>query len=197
GNLTLSESYHWGWDSETEENKWIGYNKEVNTYDANGMGLSYEYYNWDGGWIGSYKYAYTYDTNGRELSDEYYSWDGGWKGSSRYNYEERNAYGDVILSYRYSWKDGGWEWTAYTVYYPGGSDPNATEHIGDAEPLVYAHGGSLHIRTVRAERTDIYTLDGARVYGRQVPAGTTTLPLPPGIYIVKVGNATEKIVIGK
>jgi hypothetical protein len=141
-----------------------------------------------------------YDANGNQLSSESYNWNTStksWIGSSKTTYEKRNAYGDVILSYNYSWLNNSWEWRTCTVYYPGGSEPSATEHIGDAKPLVYAHGGSLHIRTVRAERTDIYTLDGARVYGRRVPAGTTTLPLPPGMYIVKVGNATEKIVIGK
>jgi hypothetical protein len=201
GNLTLSESYKSEWISESES-KWIGLNRQVSTYDANGNRLSFEEYIWDtstGSWVGSYKYVSTYDANGNESSYESY-WNtssGSWTGSSKTTCEKRNAYGDVILSYSYSWKDGGWEWTTYTVYYPGGTEPSATEHIGDAEPLVYAHGGMLHIRTVRAERTDIYTLDGARVYGRQVPAGTTTLPLPPGMYIVKVGNRTEKIAIGK
>jgi hypothetical protein len=199
GNQLSDEIYIWN----TSSGGWVGSWNNVYTYDANGNVLSNEYYSWDtssSSWIVNGKDIYAYDANGNQLSYEEYTWNtssGSWTGSSKTTYEKRNDYGDVILRYDYSWKDGGWEWTTYTVTYPGGSDPNATEHIGDAEPLVYAHGGSLHIRTVRAERTDIYTLDGARVYGRQVPAGTTTLPLPPGMYIVKVGNRTEKIAIGK
>jgi hypothetical protein len=204
GNLTLSESYLWSWDSETEEIKWMGYGKQVSTYDANGNRLSDEYYDWDtssDNWIGSYKNVYTYDANGDESSYEYYRWDtssGGWAGGSRTTYEERNAYGDVILYHNYSWANNGWDWSTYTVYYPGGSDPNATAHVGGGEASAYIHGGVLHIRTARPERIGIYSLDGAKVYESAVPAGATTLSadrLPQGVLIVRGASGWVRKVV--
>jgi hypothetical protein len=206
GNRTLSESYHWGWDSEFEFQKWIGYNKYVNSYDANNRVLSYESYTWDtssGGWKGSWKYTSTFDANGRELSYESYNWDtssGGWKGSSKTTYEERNEYGDVILRKSWSWKNSGWEWTDYTVYYPGGSGPSGTEYIGGAEPSVYIHGDMLQIQTVSAERIGVYTLDGAKVYESAVSAGTTAISaerLPKGVLIVRGSSGWARKVFAR
>jgi hypothetical protein len=194
GNRTLSESYHWGWDADSGGNKWIGYDKNVRSYDANGNILSFEAYTWDtssGGWKESNKSIHTYDANGNSLSYEFYNWDtssGGWVGSSKTTYEERNEYGDVLLNKYYSWKNGGWEWSSYTVSYPGGSAPRGTEYIGDAEPSVYIHGDMLQIQTVSAERIGVYTLDGAKVYESAVPAGTTAISaerLPKGVLIVR------------
>jgi hypothetical protein len=194
GNRTLSESYHLGWDSDSGENKWIGYNKYVSSYDTNGKELSNESYDWDkssDSWIGSRKYTYIYDANGNTLSYEYYNWDtssSGWIGNSKATYEERNEYGDVLLSKSWSWKNSGWEWTSYTVYYPGGSGPSGTAYIGGAEPSVYIHGDMLQIQTVNAERIGIYTLDGAKVYESAVPPGPTAISaerLPKGVLIVR------------
>ncbi|MDR1103063.1 MAG: DUF3836 domain-containing protein [Tannerella sp.] len=200
GNLTLSEAYSW----EGDPAKWVGLNRQVSTYDANGKELSSEYYNWDtsaGGWIGSSKSASTYDANGRELSWEYYRWDtssGAWKGNSKYTYEERDEYGDIILSRDWSWENSGWEWESYTVYYPGGYDPVGTERIGGAEPSVYVHGGMLHLRTVGAERISVYIPNGAKVYESTVPAGTTTVSaerLPKGVLIVRGSSGWVKKVV--
>jgi hypothetical protein len=206
GNCTLSESYYWGWDSESESQKWIGYNKYVSSYDANGKVLSYESYDWDtssDGWKGIYKSASTYDANGRELSYESYNWNtssGGWIGSSKTTYEERNEYGDVLLYKSWSWKNSGWEWTSYTVSYPGGSGPSGTEYIGGAEPSVYIYGGMLQIQTVSAERIGVYTLDGAKVYESTVPAGTTVISaerLPKGVLIVRSSSGWARKVYNK
>jgi hypothetical protein len=197
GNCTLSES---------SIGNGNGYDKQVSTYDANGNILSHEEYTWDtssGGWKGSSKYAYTYDANGRELSYEYYSWDtssSSWIGSSKTTYEERNEYGDVLLSKRYSWKNNAWEWTSYTVYYPGGSGPSGTEYIGGAEPSVYIHGDMLQIQTVSAERIGVYTLNGAKVYESAVPPGTTAISaerLPKGVLIVRGSSGWARKVFAR
>ncbi|MDR1674890.1 MAG: hypothetical protein LBR86_00225, partial [Tannerella sp.] len=61
----------------------------------------------------------------------------------------------------------------------------------------YIHGDLLYIRTVRAERIEIYALNGAKVYEGTVPAGTTTLPadrLPKGVLIVRGSGWTGKVV---
>jgi hypothetical protein len=196
------ESYDWN----TSSNSWIGNSKYVYTYDANGRELSYESYNWNtssGGWIGSRKYAYTYDANGRELSYESYDWNtssGNWIGSWKTTYEERNEYGDAMLSKSWSWKNSGWEWTSYTVYYPGGIGPSGTEYIGGAEPSVYIYGDMLQIRTVSAERIGVYTLNGAKVYESAVSSGTTTVSaerLPKGVLIVRGSSGWARKVYNK
>jgi hypothetical protein len=198
GNRTLSESYYFGGDSYS-----FGYDKDASTYDANGRELSYERYNWDGGWKGSWKYAYTYDANGRELSFEYYGWNtssGSWIGNTKTTYEDRNEYGDIILDKFWSWKNSGWEWTSYTVYYPGGIGPSGTEYVGGAEPSVYIYGDRLRIRTVSAERIGVYTLDGAKVYESTVPAGTTTVSadrLTKGVLIVRGSSGWARKVYNK
>jgi hypothetical protein len=207
GNLTLSESYHrLLWD------EWTGVSKYVYTYDANGRELSCESYSWNGSpssgsWIGNYKYAYTYDANGKELSYESYSWEwdtssddwkGDWKGNSKYAYEERNEYGDVILSKDWSWENNRWNEASYTVYYPGGSDPVATERVDGAEPPVYIHGGMLHIQTGGSERISVYTPNGAKVYEQTVPADATTVSaerLPKGVLIVRGSSGWVKKVV--
>jgi hypothetical protein len=202
GNRTLSESYSW----EGNPAEWVGLNKQIRAYDANNRELSYEDYTWDtssGGWKGSWKYALTYDANGTQLSTEYYNWDtssGGWIGDSKTTYEERNEYGDVIFYKSWSWKNSSWEWTSYTVYYPGGSGPSGTEYIGGAEPSVYIHGDMLQIQTVRAERIGVYTLDGAKVYESAIPAGTTALSaerLPKGVLIVRGSSGWARKVFAR
>jgi hypothetical protein len=197
GNRTLSESYSW----KGNPAEWTGLNRQIRMYDANGRELSFESYEWDtssGGWKEYWKYVYTYDANGRELSYESYNRDtssGGWIESSRTTYEERNEYGDVLLSKFRSWKNGGWEWTGYTVSYPGGSAPDGTEHIGSTEPFVYIYGGMLQIQTVSAGRIGVYTLNGAKVYESAVPAGTTAVStgwLPKGVLIIRDSSGWAK-----
>jgi hypothetical protein len=193
GHLTSSESYSWAWDSVSEEMKWEGLDKTASTYDANGNQLSYESYSWDtssDSWTGSYKDASTYDANGNQLSYEYYRWDtssGGWTGSSKTDYE-RSDDGAVIRYKSYSWNGGGWECTSYTVYYPESDSPDGTEYIEEAEPAAYICGDVLHVRTACAERIEIYTLNGSKIYEGSVAVGTTRLSagrLPKGVLIVR------------
>jgi hypothetical protein len=202
GNRTLSESYQY----QGSAVGWTGQNRQVSTYDANGKELSSEFYYWNtssGNWIGSNKIARTYDANGRELSYEYYNWDtssGGWIGSINIAYEEINEYGDAMLSKSWSWKNNGWEWTSYTVYYPGGIGPSGTEYIGGAEPSVSIYGDMLRIRTVSAERIGVYTLGGAKVYESVVSSGTTAVSaerLPKGVLIVRGSSGWARKVYNK
>ncbi|MDR1380422.1 MAG: hypothetical protein LBJ47_02975 [Tannerella sp.] len=62
---------------------------------------------------------------------------------------------------------------------------------------IWSYGGTLHVRTAQPAVLHVYTPTGALHARQTLSAGTTTFPLPPEIYIVKVGNATEKIAIGK
>jgi hypothetical protein len=198
GNQLFYESYSW----DTSSGGWIGSSKSIYTYDANGNYLSYEYYWWNtssGGWIGSSKSVYTHDANGNYLSYEYYRWNtssGGWIEYDKSVYE-RNGYGDIILIKYYSWNNG-WVYDSYTVYYPGEGPPDATERIGEAEPVVYIHDGVLYIRTVQAERIFIYSPTGSKVCEGSIPAGASALSagrLPKGVLIVKGSSGWVKKVV--
>jgi hypothetical protein len=198
GNQLSSKEYSW----DTSSGGWIESSKNAYTYNANGKQLSYKYYWWDtssGNWMMIYRYAYTYDANGNRLSYEYYNWDtfGGWGNKYVYMYDANGR----ELSYEYyNWdaSSGGWEWAGYTVYYPGGSDPVATERIDGAEPSVYVHGSILYIQTVGGERISVYTPNGTKVYEQEVPAGTTAVSadrLPNGLLIVRGGSGWVKKVV--
>jgi hypothetical protein len=61
---------------------------------------------------------------------------------------------------------------------------------------VWSYGGNLHVRTDRPAMLTVYSADGALIRQQTVGAAeTTTLPLPPGIYIVKLGDTTAKVAV--
>jgi hypothetical protein len=199
GKRTLDEFYRWN----TSSGSWIGSSKYVYAHDENGNRTLSEYYSWNissGSWIGNDKEVYAYDANGNRTLYEYYRWDtssGGWIGSSKTVYE-RNEYGETMLYKSYLWNSG-WGYTSYTiVYYPESGYPDGTARIGETGPLAYVYGDALHIRTVHAERIEIYTLTGSKVYEGSVPAGTSVLSagrLPKGVLIVKGSSGwTGKVV---
>lgn len=60
---------------------------------------------------------------------------------------------------------------------------------------IYATAGQLHLSLPAAHDVRIYTLTGALVRTLTVPAGDTTLALPAGLYIVRAGNAVQKVIV--
>ena len=63
------------------------------------------------------------------------------------------------------------------------------------EARIYAAGGRLYLTLQTAAPVGIYTLNGVLVRTFSAPAGETTLTLPEGLYIVRVGERTEKVFI--
>jgi len=64
-------------------------------------------------------------------------------------------------------------------------------------PLVYAAGSDIYIDLPDAARVDIYRIDGALVRSVNAPEGKSVVAssLPRGIYVVRSGIATSKLII--
>ncbi len=63
------------------------------------------------------------------------------------------------------------------------------------EARIYAAGGRLYLTLQTAAPVGIYTLNGVLVRTFSAPAGETTVALPQGVYIVRVGDTAEKVFI--
>lgn len=73
-------------------------------------------------------------------------------------------------------------------------DPTGNATI-EGEVKVQAIGSTLHIYLPKAENVSVYTLSGL-LYGQQdLSAGSTQIQLGRGMYLVKIGGKTYKIVI--
>jgi hypothetical protein len=188
------------WDRENEI--WVHYYWEALEYDTQGRVLSWEYYNSEYEWFiwryeyydehplssGSDKYKYPLSSFSSVVLDEAGSVTASLRREFRYG-----ATGKLEAIYHYSADE---LFTYYILY------PNTLDNSGNAaEPVdgthIWSSAGTLHVRTAQPAVLHVYTPAGALHAQQTLPAGETVLPLPPGIYIVKVGNATEKIVIGK
>ncbi len=55
--------------------------------------------------------------------------------------------------------------------------------------------GALQLTAGKSEECVVYTIDGRQAGSCQVAAGTTSLALPQGVYVVKVGAQTFKAVV--
>ena len=60
---------------------------------------------------------------------------------------------------------------------------------------VYATAGQLHLSLPASDDVQIYAVSGALVRSFAAPAGDTSVSLPSGIYIVRVGSLTEKVAV--
>ena len=60
---------------------------------------------------------------------------------------------------------------------------------------VYTVGPTLYLSLPTAETVQVYTLAGTLYRTWQAPAGDTSVTLPLGTYIIKVGPLTEKVVV--
>ena len=60
---------------------------------------------------------------------------------------------------------------------------------------VYATAGQLHLSLPASDDVQIYAVSGALVRSFTAPAGDTSVTLPSGIYIVRVGSLTEKVAV--
>ena len=58
---------------------------------------------------------------------------------------------------------------------------------------VYATAGQLHLSLPASDDVQIYAVSGTLVRSFTAPAGDTSVALPSGIYIVRVGSLTEKV----
>ena len=63
------------------------------------------------------------------------------------------------------------------------------------EARIYAAEGLVYITLPQAATVRIYNLNGVLVRSLTAPAGLTTVALPTGIYIVRTGERTEKVMV--
>ncbi|WP_281800623.1 Ig-like domain-containing protein [Segatella maculosa] len=60
---------------------------------------------------------------------------------------------------------------------------------------IYAADGALHLALPSPETVYIYGISGAMVKTLTLPAGNHVQPLPAGVYVVRVGETVEKILV--
>ena len=63
------------------------------------------------------------------------------------------------------------------------------------EARIYAAEGLVYIALPQAATVRIYSLNGVLVRSLTAPAGQTTVALPSGVYIVRTGERTEKVLV--
>ncbi len=60
---------------------------------------------------------------------------------------------------------------------------------------IYSRSGQLIIETPITTTLSVYTVAGQTLISRRIPEGLTSLPLAKGIYIVRLGQRTEKVMV--
>lgn len=74
-----------------------------------------------------------------------------------------------------------------------GETPTATESIAKREISFRTVPGAVVITAPEATQFAAYTFTGATQATQLIPAGTTTVNLPAGLYILKIGEETHKV----
>ena len=141
-------------------------------------------------------------------------WENVTKNNCYYNREAENAVGSgtdkgLAASYMQSeafvsdlnenLPEGGKEWSYREGDYPTlrveESTPDANEQIHVSNTTFRLTPEGLEINAEQATEMAIYTMQGIQKTARQIPAGTTSIALAPGIYILQLNGEGHKIVI--
>jgi len=77
----------------------------------------------------------------------------------------------------------------------GWADPSGNEKLTDYNAKVYTRDGNLFVETTESSSLAVYMITGRQYTVRTIQQGTTTIQLPKGIYIVKVGDKGYKVVV--
>lgn len=95
--------------------------------------------------------------------------------------------------------EGGMEWAYQEGDYPTlrveESTPDANEQIHVSNTTFRLTPEGVEINAEQATEMAIYTMQGIQKAARQIPAGTTSIALAPGIYILQLNGEGHKIVI--
>jgi len=70
-----------------------------------------------------------------------------------------------------------------------------TANIEASAARIYTSAGRLYLSLPTATRVEIYSLLGTLLRGFTAPAGTSSVALPAGMYVVRTGNRAEKVVV--
>jgi hypothetical protein len=180
GYPTLIEIY----DRDSQDREWVSHYKKTSEYDTQGKRLNILTYKDNGTNRLSYEY---YD-------EHHYSSTLQWNSENDFTYKEEFKYGaDGKLGAMYSYEAG--EPSVYFILYPNTLDNSGNANEPLADMRIWSYAGTLHVRTAQPAVLHIYTLAGTLHVRQTLSAGETAIPLPPGMYVVRIGNVVRKAVI--
>jgi uncharacterized repeat protein (TIGR02543 family) len=102
------------YQKDTLHNLWLGTNKDVYTFDANGNKTMHTNYIWNvtsKNWIGNFEHTYFYNSSGVDTSEIDYSWNktsSAWANTYKYSYS-LNGNGKETSSVTFMWDTTKWE----------------------------------------------------------------------------------------
>lgn len=203
GSNRMTTYIQYDWNVNT--NLWVAKWKYTYAYNAQGMleGMVNEKWivnnlQWDL-WT---NYIYTFDANNRPATDLYQNRVGNaWENSGRYTYT-RNANGYLTRKFWESWNTNtiSWRnWGAIDYWYANRVTPNTIQEQTEDILHVYPNPANSPVVFVNAESNlpyTIYDLTGRQVTQGKLQPGTNSIILDEakGIYLLKAGNSTTKIV---
>lgn len=193
--LTFIEVYNW--DSNTQA--WVGDYKQCAEYNDEGLQLRGETYSWDtdkNGWVGVngsvFEYIYN-DAVGKYLESSLtlLTWDYGndcWINNEQYliNYDTNS---NLLLMTKNVWNNETSSWNlerTETYYYSQNHQDGVTPATVCNSVTVKVENGKINVLNSDAP-VFIYDLQG-RTYSHDAT-------FPQGIYIVKVGLYTQKVIV--
>jgi hypothetical protein len=182
GYLTLFDHYKW----DDRDDIWVNDSKETIEYDMQSKPLNVMYYEYNEiTHMLSFKY-YDGEHYSSYSFDDYRDESNSWKFEYKYG-------ADGKPGARYNYRGG--ELSTYYILYPNTLDNPGNANEPPADMRIWSYGGTLHVRTAQPVVLHVYTLTGILHAQQTLPAGETVLPLPPGMYVVRIGNVVRKAVI--
>ena len=113
-------------------------------------------------------------------------------------YMKSQAFVDLLNKYL---PEGAIEWVTVKDKYPvlkgddeGNDDPTSNAKIEKSFILRTIPGGIV-VNSEQPIQVNIYTFHGTLQTLQKIPAGSSTIDLPKGLYIVKAGNQIEKVIV--
>jgi len=107
--------------------------------------------------------------------------------------KERGTYDITVHSIEFT-TPGGYNLFEPVITVPAQLNRWGVSNVVIESSSIRASGGNLYIRTDKACMLSIFTISGQLFRQQTIGAGETLLPLPQGIYFVKVGETTKKII---
>ena len=75
------------------------------------------------------------------------------------------------------------------------NDPLSIDEASNVSYRVYSSEGTLYVDSPQDDTMALYGISGVLIIQKAIPAGTSSLLLPKGGYVVRIGMETYKIVI--
>jgi hypothetical protein len=137
---------------------------------------------------------YQYNADGYAVLFESFYYNNAWINERRVTLKfDTQDRPDLIEVYK--GENNKWVLDEYTRFYYGTSSGN--ESVSAVSPSVYTANHTLYIEIAQAEMITVYSLNGQKLWERQVQPGATTLNtsrFPQGVLIVRGGSGwTKKI----